>query len=154
MADLISIPQTPYPETWILNRGTQSGVYKGQPAVDAYGVVGQVTSVSKNSSELTLLTHPKVAIPILTPSGYRAVALGQKDSELLRLQHVLNTVPLHIGDVIRASGLGLVYPPGYPVGKVIRVQDIPGEGMRQAWVKPTAHIHRMTAMLLYWPMHQ
>lgn len=151
MADLIGIPHTSYPQTWILNRGTHSSVYVGQPAVDAHGIVGQITAVSKHHSVLTLLTNPKIAIPILTPDGYRAVAIGQKSGECMMLKNVLTTASIHLGDVIRASGLGLVFPTGYPVGKVVRIHDLPGEGLRQVWVKPSAHIHRINAMLLYWP---
>ncbi len=149
MVNLIAIPNTAHHRVWLIDRGKKSGVYKGQPAVDAHGIIGQITDVGAETSHLTLVTDHKIAIPVVMPQGQRAVAVGE--GRMMRLHQLSDDAHLHLGDVIRASGLGLVFPIGYPVGSVARIVPHTAERSSDIWLKPTAHIDRLHAMLLYWP---
>ena len=55
----------PYMRKLVLNAGSNDGVQLGQPVVAADGLVGQITSVQANNSEVTLITDTKVNVPVM-----------------------------------------------------------------------------------------
>ena len=55
----------PYSRKVIIDRGVTHNVVLGSPVVNEAGVLGQVTRVYLQSSEVTLLTDRDAAIPVL-----------------------------------------------------------------------------------------
>lgn len=150
-AELLSIPNSSNYQDLIVGRGRSAHVYIGQPVLDAKGVVGHITAVGKNSSKVTLLTDNSVAIPVETREGFRSIAVGLGVKGLLRLANVQDTANFKVGQMIYTSGLGLIYPEGYPVGQVVEVKQKQGEGLLSVYIRPMADIYRLRLMLLYWP---
>lgn len=55
----------PYARKLVLNRGSSEGVELGQPVITGDGLIGQITAVTANTSELTLVIDPKIYVPVL-----------------------------------------------------------------------------------------
>jgi rod shape-determining protein MreC len=55
-----------------------------------------------------------------------------------------------VGDLLVSSGLGGVYPPGYPVGKVTAVVRDPGQPLLAVEAEPLASLDRDPEILLVW----
>ncbi|MHB8564216.1 MAG: rod shape-determining protein MreC, partial [Acidiferrobacteraceae bacterium] len=55
------------------------------------------------------------------------------------------------GDLLISSGLGGVFPPGYPVARVMTVRNSPNEAFLKISARPAAHINRGRQVLLIWP---
>ena len=49
-----------------LNKGSDDGVFKGQPVLDAFGIVGQIASVDKYTSIMILINHTQTLIGLFT----------------------------------------------------------------------------------------
>ena len=55
------------------------------------------------------------------------------------------------GDLFVASGLGLRFPVGYPVGIVMASQHTPGNRFATIVLQTAAHVDRTQHVLLVWP---
>lgn len=151
-AEIMAVSSGQMRSTVIIDRGLHSGVYLGQPVIDAHGVYGQVVEVGPITSRVDLITDPQIAVPVQDArSGYRTILNGFGDGQRLQLLYVPDTADIRVGDVLFTSGLGLQYPKRYPVGTVLTVRSTPGERFTQILLKPEAKLHSTRLVLLVWP---
>lgn len=152
IAELISVDLDPSRRLVRLNKGSQSNIYVGQPLVDAQGVLGQVIYVDPLYSTAMLITDPSHTLPVqINRNGLRAIAEGDSLNEVLRLPYLPNTADIKVGDLLLTSGLGGVYPDGYPAAKITAVQIDPSLPYATVIAKPIAHLNRVREVLLVWP---
>ncbi|GAB4346692.1 MAG: hypothetical protein Kow006_05580 [Gammaproteobacteria bacterium] len=155
IAELLAVDLDPYRHQVVINKGSRSGVFTGQPVVDAAGVTGQVIHVGPASATVMLLTDPAHAIPVqVNRNGLRAIALGTGSASRLNIPFLPNNADIKEGDLLISSGLGGRFPRGYPVAKVSRVQINPGEPFATVEAQPTAAVDRSREVLLVWPTEQ
>jgi rod shape-determining protein MreC len=134
-----------------LNRGLVDGVYVGQALIDADGVVGQVVRVGPLTSEAMLITDAESAVPVsVNRNGLRTIAYGTGDSSRLRLPHLTNNAKIEVGDLLVSSGLGGVYPRGYPVGRILEVTRQPDQAFAEVVAEPVSSLDRDREVLLVW----
>jgi rod shape-determining protein MreC len=135
----------------IINRGQADGVYTGQPLLDAYGVVGQVTDVYPLSSKAMLITDPDHALHVrIERTQVGTIAEGGGDNGLLVLPYITNTEDVVVGDRLLTSGLGGIYPRGRPVAEIIEVEMQPELQFARVIARPIAAIYRDQEVLLVW----
>ena len=147
VANLLAINPGLYQRALILDRGLNGGVKTGQAVLDAYGVCGQVVGVSKQASKVLLLTDSRSSIPVEDyRSGLRALANGA--SGVLHLFAVPMTADVRVGDLFVASGLGLRFPTGYPVGVVSNRLLKPGAKFATINLHMSAHLQRSQQYLV------
>jgi rod shape-determining protein MreC len=133
----------------VLHVGTDEGVRAGSPVIDDVGVVGQVTRVFRNTSEVTLLTDKDQSIPIqIVRNGLRGVAFGGADPGTLDLRFMAANADVENGDVAVTSGLDGVYPVGLPVGKVITVERAAKDQFARIVLSPSAGVENHTYLLV------
>ena len=113
------------------------------------GIFGQVTRVGPYSAEIILISDPEHAIPVqVNRTGARSIALGTGRSGLLSLPYLPQNTDVIVGDLLVSSGLGGVYPPGYPVGKVTAVTRDSGQPLLAVEAEPLAGLDRDPEVLL------
>jgi len=136
-----------------VDRGTRDHVYVGQPVLDGYGIFGQVINVGLMTSKILLLTDRRSAVPVKNErNGFRAVAKGMGLSGQLILVNMPDTADVQVGDIFVSSGLGLRYPVGYPVGKVVNIVHSQNmDQTREVILAPMAHLDQAEQVLLSWP---
>jgi rod shape-determining protein MreC len=151
VAEIVRVDLDPFRRRVLVNKGTRDGVFRGQAALDAHGIYGQVTRAGPVSAELILITDPEHAIPVqVNRTGVRTIALGTGRSGLLSLPYLPQNAQVETGDLLVSSGLGGVYPPGYPVGRVTRVTRDPAQPLLAVEAEPLAAIDRDPEVLLAW----
>jgi rod shape-determining protein MreC len=79
----------------------------------------------------------------------RTIAVGTGDSNKLSLPFVTVEADLQPGDLLLSTGMGGVFPPGYPVAKVTWVKRA-GATFASVDAKPTAQLDRDREVLLAW----
>ncbi len=153
IAELLAVDLDPYRKAVVLNKGSRDeALYPGQPIVDAYGVMGKLLHVNPWSSTAMLITDPNHALPVqVARNGLRAIAVGSGAEDHLELQHMPNNADVQVGDLLVTSGLGCVFPAGYPVGTVISVETNPRLPFARIVVEPAARLTRSREVLLVWP---
>ncbi len=151
VAEILEIDLDPYKQQVILNKGRNKEVYIGQPIIDAWGVMGQVTHLGKFSSTALLISDPSHAVPVqVNRSGLRSTAFGTGLSKLLELRYIPHNADIDVGDVINTSGLGGRFPPNYPVGRIVSIERPAGESFAIVLAEPMAHLDRSREVLLVW----
>ncbi len=151
-AQILAVDTSNARQIVVLNKGTRDGVYTGQPVLDAKGVMGQVIDVGPMTSTVLLISDSKSAVPVRNNrTGERAILVGTNRIEQLSLINLPKTSSIHPGDVLVTSGLGRRYPEGYPVGRILEVNSIPGEDFVKVIVSPIALLNRNRLVLLIWP---
>jgi rod shape-determining protein MreC len=151
VAEILSVDLNPYRQRFDLNRGLADGVYVGQALLDAQGVVGQIVRVDAFTSEAVLITDADHAVPVsFNRNNLRTIAVGLGDSSRLRLPYLTNSADVKEGDLIVTSGLGGVFPPGYPVGRVVEVRLQPEQSFAEVIAEPASALDRDREVLLVW----
>ena len=135
----------------LLNKGTSDGLYKGQAVLDADGVFGQITRVGRFASEAILITDAETATPIrVNRTGLRSIAVGTGDFNKLTLPFITGDADIKPGDLLVTSGLGGIFPAGYPVAQVTQVKRDPAATFALVEAKPLAHMDHARELLLVW----
>jgi rod shape-determining protein MreC len=83
-------------------------------------------------------------------SGLRTIAVGTGDSARLSLPFVTVESDLKAGDVLLSTGIGGVFPRGYPVAEVTRVERNAAATFALVDARPTARLDRDREVLLVW----
>jgi rod shape-determining protein MreC len=121
--DVIADSGGPFSQTILVNVGARDEVLDGSAALDGSGLVGRVVGIGENASRILLLTDFTSRVPVMIrPSGRRAILAGD-GSAAPTLEFVEEAEQLRPGDQIETSGDGGVFPPGLPVGRVIKMPD-------------------------------
>ena len=149
VAEILSVDLNPYRQRFDLNRGLTDGVYVGQALLDAQGIVGQIVRVDAFTAEALLITDADTAVPVsVNRNGLRTIAVG--DSGRLRLPYLTNSADIKVGDLLVSSGLGGVFPAGYPVGHVVEVRLQPDRSFSEVIAEPASALDRDLEVLLVW----
>ncbi|MEZ9819364.1 rod shape-determining protein MreC [Shewanella sp. 10N.286.45.A1] len=152
VAEVMEVASDPFHQYVVLNRGSRSGVFVGQPVVDAQGVVGQVVQVSELTSRVLLLSDTSHGIPVrITRNDVRMMAIGTGSIDELELRHVAKSTDVRVGDLLVSSGLGKRFPEGYPVARVMSVEKDDGKNYATVIAQPLAALDRIRYLLLIWP---
>ncbi|WP_029686263.1 rod shape-determining protein MreC [Tatumella saanichensis] len=151
ITQVISAGTDPYSDQVMIDRGSDSGVYEGQPVISDKGVVGQVVSVGKFSSRVMLICDASHALPVqVLRNDVRAIASGAGCSENLQLENTAGNSDIRVGDMLVSSGLGGRFPEGYPVAVVSSVTVDTRRATTLIQAKPTAGLQRLRYLLLLW----
>ena len=153
IAELLSVDLDPYRQQVLVDKGSLSGIFPGQPVLDAHAVMGQVTHVTPMTSTVLLITDASHALPVqVDRNGLRTIAFGTGRIHELELPHLPNNADIREGDQLVTSGLGGRFPPGYPVARVSRIEHRPGEPFASIVATPSAHLERSREVLLVWTL--
>ena len=153
-ADIVNIQLDSLRQRVLIDRGTVNGVTAGQAVLDDHGVVGQTMHVGPWSAEVILITDPEHALPVaIERTGLRTIAVGAGDSTSLALPYLPANADVRVGDVLVTSGLGGVFPPGYPVAKVTEVHKDAVQPLAHVRAAPFAHLDTDSEVMLIWFRH-
>jgi rod shape-determining protein MreC len=151
VAEILKIDLDPFRQRILVDKGSRDGVFVGQAALDGSGVFGQVTRVGPVSAEIIMISDPDHAIPVqINRTGVRTIAVGQGQAGSLLLPYLPRNADVAVGDLVVSSGLGGVFPPGYPVATVSEVHSDPAEPLLSVSATPLAQLDRDPEVLLVW----
>jgi rod shape-determining protein MreC len=153
-----------------INKGSDSGVFVGQPVVAGNGLVGRVTRVSGSLATVTLIDAPGFGIGVrLQNTGVRGLTephTGEHDILLKFLDPGPNGSPLHkctTGEspdtcitkgefVYTAAVTDAAFPPDITVGKVVRYSKRATDLEATISVRPVVNLDDLTYVkVLRWP---
>jgi rod shape-determining protein MreC len=152
ITQIISVPNNPYKAEVVIDKGLNAQVYQNQPVLDVDGLLGQVITIGPVNAKVMLIADLRSAIPVQsTHSGLRAIAVGNGADGTLSLINIAQAAHIQIGEQWITSGLGGHFPPGYPVGSVVAIQQNPAEAFSKIILTPSAHLNADDTALLVWP---
>jgi rod shape-determining protein MreC len=136
--------------TFVINKGSSSGIQRDDPVVTSAGLVGRVIKVSARTSTVMLVVDPDSgAGGLVQRSRDSGVVVGQVGmGQMLKMKFFSRDSDVQVGDVILTSGLGSLFPKGLPMGTVISV----GRGdyglVKTADVVPFVNFDRVEEVLV------
>ena len=121
VAKVIIDKQSPFLRSIIINKGSKNSIKKGMPVLSNNYLIGKVVEVNYLTSRILLLSDLNSKIPsVLAPQNIQAVVSGTgKDYGIIEhtkddIENDLNK----IDSIIYTSGLGGLFKPGIPIGKI------------------------------------
>ena len=148
-AEVMYSGRDPFAQKLFVDKGETAGVLAGQAVIDEVGVVGQVTRVFPNMSEVTLVTDKDHAVPVrVERSGVRSVMYGSGTARLPELRFLSPNAEIQPGDRLVTSGIDGTYPAGLAVAQVVSVERETGQMFARVTCRPLAGVERSTVVLI------
>lgn len=144
MAPIIDQGSSNFDNTITIGRGASSGVATGEPVVASGGLVGSVLAANATTSTVRLVTDPSFDVGVSLQGGNIGSAAGAGPAEPLRI--TIDTTQLappkqKVGDLLLTSGLQMEkFPPGIPVGKVVKSVLPPGGSEPEIELAPSVSV--------------
>ncbi len=145
------------PSQWFgtitINRGYLDGVKQEMAVITDRGLVGMISTVSPHSSQVLLITDPRLSVSAMIQRTRDPVTVGivesyAKDPAYLKITYLPLEAKIQPGDVIITSGMGGIFPKGILIGAVAElVQDQPGMVL-SALIGPRVNFNRLEEVLI------
>jgi rod shape-determining protein MreC len=149
--EVINVESSSLRQRLVINRGARHGVFKGQAVMARAGLLGQTLRVGPWSSEVILVTDPEHAVPVQdVRNGLRTLAVGSGEPDVLLLPYLPIQADIQVGDLLVTSGLGGVFPAGFPVAEVISVDRGSGSPLARVRARPLAALDRDREVMFVW----
>ena len=127
-----------------IDAGTKKGAKVGMPVINSDGLIGQIILTNDTYSQVLPYSNTLFRVSALV-SGTRAMGIvswpASVDDELI-LNHIPQTIDLEIGQNVETSGYSNQFPPGLPIGEIIRLK--PGDGIETQTVHLRAYANLFT----------
>ncbi|MBL8675996.1 MAG: rod shape-determining protein MreC [Alphaproteobacteria bacterium] len=122
-ARVLSTPYDGLHRFFLIEGGQKNDLIKDQAVIVEEGVVGRLEKVGAHVARVLLITDLNSRVPVVTSlSNEKAILSGNGDF-LPTLVYVNDVKKIQIGEQIITSGLGGVFPPGFPVGVVETIEN-------------------------------
>ncbi|MBR8830104.1 MAG: hypothetical protein N5P05_003237 [Chroococcopsis gigantea SAG 12.99] len=118
------------PDNWwqkiFIGRGSKDGVQKDAVVTGIGGLVGRVTNVTPNTSEVLLVSNTDSNIGA-TVSRSRSMGLIEGQGDQIAVMRFFEKVPdVRPGDIVTTSAVSRLFPSGIPIGRVLSVAPSKG----------------------------
>lgn len=107
----------------VVDRGGDEGVRVGMAVVGYRGLVGRVSNVYSACSDVLLLSNRSVSVSCQNKRSRTVGMLEWERENLFRLDYIGKEEDVRMGDTLLTSGLGRLFPKGFPVATVFQVTD-------------------------------
>jgi len=150
VARIMAVNLDPFQRQFKINKGADYQLEIGFPVLDEKGIVGQIIEVNAFSSRVMSIADPAHSIPVeILRSQFRTIAKGTSGDLLSVLYiHSHSEQLIRGGDMLIASGQGGIFPRGYPVANVIRVEPEIGLAYQHAQAKPLSRLSTNRQVLI------
>ncbi|CAM3699051.1 rod shape-determining protein MreC [Polynucleobacter brandtiae] len=152
--EILFNPPNPISQRIVVNRGSGDGLKLGNPIANDEGILGQVVRLYENSAEVSLLEDRDFAVPVqIARNGLRAAVFGAGRGNPLELRYLPIASDLEVGDVLITSGIDGIYPPGFAVAVISRIERNADKNSANVFCIPAAPVnrYRQALALLYDP---
>lgn len=139
-ANIIGRSISGYLRTIVIDRGSNDGLKKGQAIISSGFLVGTISEVMENSSQVTLITDYNSLVPVILQDS-RGTGLLRGGLQGLVVEDIPLNIPINPGEQVITSGLGGEIPQGIPVGKVQELISKEGEIFQKASVDTPIKIY-------------
>jgi rod shape-determining protein MreC len=149
ISQILYSPNNPLSQRVVIDRGASSNISPGQAVADHQGIVGQVIRVMENKSEVALLDDRDMIIPIqIARNGLRGALHGNGRGRPLELRHMAAVSDIQVGDILMTSGIDGVYPPGFAVATVDKIERNVDKNFAYVYCSPVGGVNRFRHVMI------
>ena len=123
-ATILSRNKSYWFNTITLDKGKKDGIKENMAVITKNGLIGKISKVSNNSSELKLLTSDdinfkvSVSVKVNDVDNYAILNGYDKEKHLLKVTGIDKMTTVKKDDIVLTSGLGELFPAGIFIGTV------------------------------------
>ena len=137
--------------TWFLSltidKGTDDGLKMADTVITSDGLVGHITDIGNNWAMVTTILDSQSTVSVMVERTEDfATVDGDIDLSakgLCKMTYISKDSTITVGDMVKTSGLGGVYPKGINVGKVTKIHP-ENKGVSQyAEVEPSVDFNKV-----------
>jgi rod shape-determining protein MreC len=133
-------------QTVSLDRGDRDGIKRNMGVITPDGVVGKVSEVYRDSSQVLLLTDKDSGVGAMLAESRIQSPVGGVGEPLLAMKYVANDDTVNIGERVVTSGMDRIFPRDLPVGTVAQIK--PGIPFKQIRLKPAANLESLEDVIV------
>ncbi|BBP45392.1 hypothetical protein THMIRHAS_07650 [Thiosulfatimonas sediminis] len=131
-----------------INKGAMDDVKPQQTVIDALGIIGQVVNTTPHSSRVLLITDPAHQLPVrIQRTGQRGILSGSGHDNT-QLNFIPKSSEILVGDLLETSGLGGIFPSGYPVAIVSKVISRASDPYYEIFATPLGQLNQARQVLI------
>jgi rod shape-determining protein MreC len=137
-----------------IDKGSIDGVSNNLPVMTIDGLVGRVSSVGPATSTITLIGdhNCKVAAQVVETRDTGVIgATDPLDNSLVALGFLSKNAKLVPGQTVMTSGLGGIFPPGIPIGRIADSHSVEYGLYTEARVKLAANLGSLDEVWVIFP---
>lgn len=109
--------------TIVVSKGLTSGVKKDAPVFSSNGIVGKVIVPYQNFSVVLPINHSNFKLAVLNKnSGVQGILVTDVFANIA-MEYMRFGSNITVGDTIVTSNLSQIFPPNFPIGTVIRLEE-------------------------------
>jgi rod shape-determining protein MreC len=138
---------SPVCKSVVVNAGTSKGVLTFMPVVGEGGLAGKVVQAMPSLSLVQLIRDPLNRTSILVRRS-RAVSILETENGVDFFARFSVHEDIIVGDTIVTSGLGGIYPRGFPVGVVERISGGHDPLFKKTMIRPTLNGDRLEELFI------
>ena len=102
----------------LIGKGSNDGIQAGAVVVAPGGLVGRVTHVSPNSSQILLVSDPNSQVGVIVSrSRFSGMLKGQSQNTAI-LEFFERDPDVKVGDIVHTSQFSTLFPENVPVGRI------------------------------------
>jgi rod shape-determining protein MreC len=140
------------PSNWssaiIIDRGSSSGIKKGDVSITFLGLVGRVAEVNNGTCKIMLINDPGLSVSaVIQRSRQEALVCGSMGGSLI-MKYLPKDSDIKIQDVVVTSGLTTNYPKGLLIGTVVDIAEEFSSLSRYAVIKPAVKLSDLEEVLI------
>lgn len=134
--------------TVLINRGSRHGVKSDMAVISAQGLVGKTEEVFPYSARVLLVISPASAVSALDERTRDFGVIEGRGTAPLSMKYVPASSDIQINDQVVTSGMSDIFPPGIPVGRIIKTQKKDYDIFQLVKVKPLVDFAKLNQLFI------
>ena len=126
LARIVDRKRSIYGESLLVDLGSRDGIRKNMPVKHQAGLVGRISRVGNNVSQVLTLLDSRSAVNVIAQSSraqgvFAISSIGESEVRYMPLQPEMKH-----GELLISAGLGGIFPKGLPVAHITEITDTRG----------------------------
>ncbi|MBN2332936.1 MAG: rod shape-determining protein MreC [Deltaproteobacteria bacterium] len=148
IANIIGRDAGNFSQLVFVDRGSRDRIKKHSPALTHRGIVGRVIAVSPFSAKVMLITDNHSSCDVMIQRTRERGILQGGNQALCKINYLLRSADVQVGDTVITSGMDKIFPKGMPVGTVVSVQKEESGLSQEIIVEPFANLNGLEEIII------
>ncbi len=147
-AQIIARDPSPWFKTVMIDKGSNTGLSKGNPVLVSEGIVGKIVKVAAKSSRVLLIIDRSSSVDALVQnSRVRGIVKGNNQDNC-SFVFTLSKDQVELDEMIISSGLDQIFPKGLQIGRVLKVTKEHSQLFQNITIKTTVDFDKIEEVLV------
>ncbi|MCB1154987.1 MAG: rod shape-determining protein MreC [Deltaproteobacteria bacterium] len=147
-AKVIARSLSPEVRTILIDKGRSDGIERNMVVLTNAGLIGHVSTVTSNAAKVLLISDANSAVDAVVQRSRASGILKGRSRRTCKLEFINRSDDVEVGDIVVSSGIGGLFPGGYVLGRVVKVESTPTDMFQNVEVLPTVAFDKLEEVAL------